>query len=206
HISNNYQKWACSFPSLRGNNTLIIPIPKPGADLDFKNISQFTNNAPEEQQQALWQEVAEKLTEELAESNAPRWLNTEGTGVPYLHFPTEKSEIRPCVERSSALTYLPTITIIMTRTLSIAIKENTYQELKQKVGLGKISSFVNQAVEKELFELAQEEKRGKEQLRQQLIKDYQAQAKNKKLQKELKAMEETQFEDLNNEQKIRQKQ
>jgi len=30
----------------------------------------------------------------------------------------------------------------MTRTLSIAIKENTYQSLKEKVGLGKISSFV----------------------------------------------------------------
>ncbi|CAI2199454.1 19103_t:CDS:2, partial [Funneliformis geosporum] len=33
----------------------------------------------------------------------------------------------------------------MTRTLSIAIKEKTYQELRQKIGLGKISSFVNQA-------------------------------------------------------------
>ncbi|RHZ35598.1 hypothetical protein [endosymbiont GvMRE of Glomus versiforme] len=87
----------------------------------------------------------------------------------------------------------------MTRTLSIAIKENTYQELKQKIGLGKISSFVNQAVEKELFELAQEEKKEKEELRQQLIKGYQAQVKNKKLQKELKAMEETQFEDLKDE-------
>lgn len=87
----------------------------------------------------------------------------------------------------------------MTRTLSIAIKENTYQELKQKIGLGKISSFVNQAVEKELFELAQEEKKEKEQLKQQLIKGYQAQAKNKKLQKELRVMEGVQFEDLENE-------
>ena len=87
----------------------------------------------------------------------------------------------------------------MTRTLSIAIKENTYQELKQKIGLGKISSFVNQAVEKELFELAQEEKKEKEQLRQQLIKGYQAQAKSKKLQKESRAMEQAQFEDLENE-------
>ena len=41
----------------------------------------------------------------------------------------------------------------MTRTLSIAIKENTYQHLKQKVGYGKISSFVNRAVEKELKDL-----------------------------------------------------
>ena len=44
----------------------------------------------------------------------------------------------------------------MTRTLSIAIKENTYQHLKQKIGYGKISSFVNRAVEKELKELFRE--------------------------------------------------
>ena len=73
----------------------------------------------------------------------------------------------------------------MTRTLSIAIKENTYQDLKQKVGPGKISSFVNQAVEKELKELAQVENKKKEQLRKRLIAAYQRIAKNKKLQKEL---------------------
>lgn len=73
----------------------------------------------------------------------------------------------------------------MTRTLSIAIKENTYQELKQKVGYGKISSFVNRAVEKELKDLVQEEKKAKEQLKKRLIAAYQRQAKNKKLQAEL---------------------
>jgi len=86
YVSNNYQKWACSFRGLSNNSTLIIPIPKPGPELDFKNISQFTKNAPEEQQQELWKEVANKLTEELGKNpDAPRWLNTEGTGVPYLH-------------------------------------------------------------------------------------------------------------------------
>ena len=79
----------------------------------------------------------------------------------------------------------------MTRTLSIAIKENTYQELKQKIGLGKISSFVNQAVEKKLSELAQEEKKEREQLRQQFIKGYQERAKNGKLQKILRIYGET---------------
>ncbi|CFW92774.1 Conserved protein of unknown function (coil coil domain) [endosymbiont DhMRE of Dentiscutata heterogama] len=85
HISNNSQKQACSFPGLSGDNILIIPIPKPGPELDFKNISQFTKNGPEEQQQALWQEVAEKLSEELSKSDRPRWLSTHGLGVPYLH-------------------------------------------------------------------------------------------------------------------------
>jgi hypothetical protein len=63
----------------------------------------------------------------------------------------------------------------MTRTLSIAIKENTYQELKQLVGTGKISSFVNNAVEKELTEKKQE-----------LIAAYQSAAQSKDLQKEAK--------------------
>ena len=73
----------------------------------------------------------------------------------------------------------------MTRTLSIAIKENTYQDLKQKIGLGKISSFVNQAVEKQLKELFQAEKKKKEQLRNQLIAAHKRVAKNQKLKKEL---------------------
>ena len=73
----------------------------------------------------------------------------------------------------------------MTRTLSIAIKENTYQELKQKIGLGKISSFVNQAVEKQLKELFQAEKEKKEQLRNQLIAAHKRVAKSQKLKKEL---------------------
>ena len=73
----------------------------------------------------------------------------------------------------------------MTRTLSIAIKENTYQELKQKIRVGKISSFVNQAVEKELLELAQEEKKEKEKLRRQLIAAHKRVIKNQKLKKEL---------------------
>ena len=73
----------------------------------------------------------------------------------------------------------------MTRTLSIAIKENTYKELRQKVGPGKISSFVNQAVEKKLFELTQKEKKEKEDLRQQLILAHKRVAKNQKLKKEL---------------------
>jgi uncharacterized protein YnzC (UPF0291/DUF896 family) len=84
----------------------------------------------------------------------------------------------------------------MTRTLSIAIKENTYQELRQKIGLGKISSFVNQAVEKKLSELAQTEKKEKEELRQQLIAGYKANARNKKLQKELRVLERASLEDV----------
>jgi hypothetical protein len=77
-------------------------------------------------------------------------------------------------------------------TFSINLPTYLYQKVVDKAGRGNIGTFINQVLEKEL--LGEEE-----QLKQQLIKGYQVQAKNKKLQKELKAMEEAQFEDLNNE-------
>ena len=61
----------------------------------------------------------------------------------------------------------------MTRTLSITIKENNYQDLKKLVGSRQISKFVNQAVEKEL-----------EQKKKELIVAYQSSAKSKKIQQE----------------------
>ncbi|KLL04194.1 MAG: hypothetical protein MRECE_2c084 [Mycoplasmataceae bacterium CE_OT135] len=84
----------------------------------------------------------------------------------------------------------------MTRTLSIAIKENTYQHLKQKVGYGKISSFVNRAVEKELKGLVQEQKRAKEQMKKRLIAAYKRMAKNKNLQEELVVLEKASMKDI----------
>jgi hypothetical protein len=47
--------------------------------------------------------------------------------------------------------------------------------------------------------IQREQRQKQEQLEQQLIKDYQTQNKNKKLQKELRATETVQFEDLKNE-------
>jgi len=61
----------------------------------------------------------------------------------------------------------------MTRTLSITIKENNYQDLKKLIGSRQISKFVNQAVEK-----------GLEQKKKELIAAYKSSAKSKKLQKE----------------------
>ena len=85
----------------------------------------------------------------------------------------------------------------MTRTLSIAIKENTYQELRKLVGVGKISAFVSQAVEKKLGELEREQQKQKEELKQQLIKGYQVVAKSQKRQAEDEAWDETTKDGLN---------
>ncbi|CAG8805806.1 20175_t:CDS:2, partial [Racocetra persica] len=64
--------------------TLIVPMPH--HNLDYKNLSNFTKNAPKEQQIKFWQEVANKLSESLETGTPrPRWLSTHGLGVPYLH-------------------------------------------------------------------------------------------------------------------------
>lgn len=52
---------------------------------DYKNLSEFTKNAPSQQQKEFWKEVVEQLTKNLEESNEPKWLSTHGLGVPYLH-------------------------------------------------------------------------------------------------------------------------
>ncbi|MCE8159327.1 MAG: hypothetical protein I3265_02510 [Candidatus Moeniiplasma glomeromycotorum] len=83
HFGKSRDNQAVSFSSPSGN-LLVCPVPKGTAD--YKNISQFTKNAPLKQQQALWKKVADKLIGELEKNpDTPRWLNTEGTGVPYLH-------------------------------------------------------------------------------------------------------------------------
>ncbi|RHZ35659.1 DUF6940 family protein [endosymbiont GvMRE of Glomus versiforme] len=86
---------ATSFPNNRNPSDAILVIPtlRPasGKKYDYKNISQFTKSAPEEQQQALWKLVAEKLSEELSKDNAPRWLNTHGLGVYYFHVRIDES-------------------------------------------------------------------------------------------------------------------
>ena len=73
----------------------------------------------------------------------------------------------------------------MTRTLSISIKEDIYWKLKNKIGMGNISAFVNQAVKKELAIIIKNEQKQKKQLSQKLIEGYKARSKNKDLQKTL---------------------
>ncbi|CAJ0824658.1 6738_t:CDS:10 [Entrophospora sp. SA101] len=93
HFEKSRDNQVASFFS-PSDNCLICPVPKGTAD--YINISQFTKNAPDEQQQVLWKEVAIKLMEELEKNqDSPRWLNTEGTGVYYLHPTTPIATIIP---------------------------------------------------------------------------------------------------------------
>ena len=79
--------------------------------------------------------------------------------------------------------------------LGVSISPYLYKKLKEECNGKNVSAFVERAIAKGL----EEKEKGRKEFRKKLIADYQVQAKNKKLQKELKAIEEIQFEDLDNE-------
>jgi len=79
--------------------------------------------------------------------------------------------------------------------LNLTIDINTYYEAKRLVPPGQISKLFSKFLEEYL------KKKKKEQLRQQLIKDYQANTKNKELQKELEIYDEAIGDGLDNEEK-----
>ncbi|CAG8494643.1 1647_t:CDS:1 [Acaulospora morrowiae] len=93
HIFKSRDEYACSFPNLGKDAMLIVPIPQEGdcnEIRDYKHISSFSMNAPIEQQQKFWKEVANRLFESL-DKKSPRWLSTNGLGVHYLHVRIDKS-------------------------------------------------------------------------------------------------------------------
>ena len=70
------------------------------------------------------------------------------------------------------------------RSFSIYIPNSLYQKLENRAGRGQINTFIKQVLEKELGN-------SEEQLKQQLISDYQSVAKSKKIQKEMGVWDET---------------
>ena len=81
-------------------------------------------------------------------------------------------------------------------TFSIYLPTSLYQKIADKAGKGRVGTLIREILEEKFIT---EEQSRKEQLRQRLIKDYQTQAKNKKLQEESSSWEKSQFTDLGNE-------
>jgi post-segregation antitoxin (ccd killing protein) len=73
------------------------------------------------------------------------------------------------------------------RNANIYFPEETYNKLRQVAG-PKISRFVSEAVEEKIQKTEQQKK---EEFQKKLIAGYKAVAKNKKLQKEMEAWDET---------------
>jgi len=73
-------------------------------------------------------------------------------------------------------------------TFSIYLPTSLYQKIVDKAGRGKIGTFIREVLEEKLII---EEQNQKEQLKQQLISDYQSVAESKKAQKEAEIWDET---------------
>jgi hypothetical protein len=70
------------FTNLGGDAHLIVPTPRALVEA-YPHIGAFVRRAPESQRQELWRRAGESVGARIGAR--PIWLNTAGTGVPWLH-------------------------------------------------------------------------------------------------------------------------
>lgn len=81
------QMTAHVFPNLGGDSLLVAPAQAVENIRVYSHLASFCRGAPAEQQDALWREVGGALQRRLSGMGAHDsiWLNTEGSGVSWLH-------------------------------------------------------------------------------------------------------------------------
>jgi len=73
-----------SFENLGGDALMVCPVPLEGQNKQiYSSLGPFIHGAPMEQQIAFWGDVGSGLSELV--NNRTCWLNTEGSGVHFLH-------------------------------------------------------------------------------------------------------------------------
>lgn len=70
------------FPNLAKDARLVVPCPK-ASDSVYSHLAVFCRQAPDYQNHALWQQVGRLVSKHL--NHIPKWLNTAGGGVAWLH-------------------------------------------------------------------------------------------------------------------------
>ncbi len=83
YFFNDIENNVVTFPNLGRNAVLVAPCPKVQEKSAYTHLIAFARQAPEEQQDKFWQMVGKTVKQNL--SKKPLWLNTEGTGVYWLH-------------------------------------------------------------------------------------------------------------------------
>src|SRR5687767_1716387 len=79
------------------------------------------------------------------------------------------------------------------RNMNVYFQEETYSKIKNLVSKREVSRFINEAVEEKLQQKQQQQR---EELWQKLIAGYKSNARNEKLKKELRGLEEASLEDV----------
>ena len=91
HLSRCVHGAAAVFVNLGGDAVLVAPAPCEPRHV-YGHLAAFTRGAALQQQLQLWQAVGRALAQTLDErGGAPIWLNTEGSGVPWLHVRMDSS-------------------------------------------------------------------------------------------------------------------
>ena len=71
-----------TFPNL--NNDALLVVPCPMAEISaYPHIASFVREAPQSQQQELWQRLGKVIQQTIDER--PMWISTSGLGVYWLH-------------------------------------------------------------------------------------------------------------------------
>lgn len=87
HIDKSPNKYVISFLNSGKDAKLIIPMPyknSDGSEKNYVSLKHFCDNAPEDQQREFWKYAAIIIREYLIGKKV-LYINTSGTGVPYLH-------------------------------------------------------------------------------------------------------------------------
>ncbi len=108
HFIKPKNKYVTSFLNLSKKTILVVPVPliKANKTFNYTTIKDFIDNAPAEQQIALWKHVA-KIVKQLLKEVDIVYINTHGLGVYYLHV---RLDIKPNSYYSKRLLNLQNIT------------------------------------------------------------------------------------------------
>ncbi|KAL1529418.1 hypothetical protein AB1Y20_000367 [Prymnesium parvum] len=75
-----------TFPNLGADATLIAPCPAPSPPQTYASLASFVRAASDSQLSALWSALGRAMSAALLrEPTSFIWVNTEGSGVPWLH-------------------------------------------------------------------------------------------------------------------------
>jgi hypothetical protein len=82
HFDSMPHRDVIAFPNLSGDAHLIVPCPR-GSLIAYSHLAAFLREAPEEQQDSLWQLVGREMSNRIGDN--PLWLSTAGDAVAWLH-------------------------------------------------------------------------------------------------------------------------